>query len=156
VIAAALVVIGAIMIAAERRCHLHRSIRDLLWADALIIGMAQSLALVPGVSRSGATIVAALFLGIRRSDAARFSFLLGIPAVAGAGLYELKDALDSLGHEAWGPILIGCAAAAVSGYAAIAWLLRFLSRHELTAFGVYRIGLGLALVGLCAGGVLFP
>jgi undecaprenyl-diphosphatase len=122
----------------------------------MIVGIAQACALVPGVSRSGATIVAALLLGMRRSDAARFSFLLGIPAIAGAGIFELGDALDQLGSDAWLAIVIGTMAAALSGYASIAWLLRYLQRNSLAPFAYYRVGLGILLFTLCVLGVLTP
>lgn len=154
VVAAALIGVGLVFFAAERFGKKERGMAAIAMRDALIIGLAQGCALVPGVSRSGATIAAALFLGLRRSDAARFSFLLGIPAIAGAGLYELKDALAVVGDGAWTPILVGTAFAALSGYAAIAWLLRFLSRNSLAPFGIYRIVLGILLVVLCALGFL--
>ncbi len=154
VVAGALVGVGLVFFAAERYGSKQRAMAAIAMRDALIIGLAQGCALVPGVSRSGATIAAALFLGLRRSDAARFSFLLGIPAIAGAGIYELKDALAIVGDGALAPILVGTAFAAISGYAAIAWLLRFLSRNSLAPFGIYRIVLGILLVMLCALGVL--
>ncbi len=156
VVAAALAIVGGILIAADRRTGLVRGMADLRLLDALLIGGAQTLALIPGVSRSGSTIIAALLLGMRRPDAARFSFLLGIPAIAGAGVFELEDALAALGSAAWGPILVGTLTAAISGYLSIAWLLRYLSRHRLTPFGVYRIVLGIVLVSLCIAGVLTP
>lgn len=156
VVAAALVGVGVIMYLADRKARGQRAMDTLTWTDVLIIGLAQSLALIPGVSRSGATITAALFVGLRRPDAARFSFLLGIPAIGGAGLYELGDALDQLGKEAWLPIVIGTIASAVSGYATIAWLLRYLQRNSLAPFAGYRVGLGIALLALCIIGVLAP
>jgi undecaprenyl-diphosphatase len=129
---------------------------DLGLFDVMVIGMAQAFALVPGTSRSGATIIAALFLGMGRAHAARFSFLLGSPAIAGAGIFELKDAADSLGASPWGPIIVGTVTAAISGYASIAWLLRFLSKRTLAPFGLYRVALGLLLVILCVTGILAP
>jgi len=154
VVAVALVAVGLLFFAAERFGAKQRSMAAIALGDALIIGLAQACALVPGVSRSGATIAAALFLGIRRSDAARFSFLLGIPAVAGAGIFELRDALNGVGEGAWAPIVVGTAFAAVSGYAAIAWLLRYLSKNSLAPFGIYRVVLGILLLALCAAGIL--
>jgi undecaprenyl-diphosphatase len=154
VVAGALTVVGIIMYVVDRRASGVRGMIDLTLADALIVGMAQSCALLPGVSRSGATIVAALIVGMRRSDAARFSFLLGIPAIAGAGLFEFRDALDQLGSDAWLAIVIGTMAAALSGYASIAWLLRYLQRKSLAPFAVYRVGLGILLFTLCILGVL--
>lgn len=156
VVAGALVAVGAIMYVIDRRAHGQRALDAITLADALLIGMAQSLALIPGVSRSGSTIIAALILGMRRSDAARFSFLLGIPAIAGAGIYELGDAMAALGSDAWLPLVIGTTTSAVSGYVAIAWLLRYLQRRSLAPFAGYRAVLGLALLVLCIAGVLTP
>jgi undecaprenyl-diphosphatase len=156
VVSAALAVVGGVMIWADQGTRKQRTMLDLTMVDGIVVGCAQALALVPGVSRSGSTIIAALFLGMARPDAARFSFLLGIPAIAGAGLYELKDAIDQFGDSAVSAIVVGTLAAAVSGYLAIAWLMRFLSRHSLAPFGVYRILLGLLLAGLCVSGILAP
>lgn len=153
VVAGALVAVAVVMIAVERwsRTRQHRGIDAVGLVDAIAIGGAQAMALIPGVSRSGATIVCALLLGFRRSDAARFSFLLGIPAIAGAGLFELKDAAAGPGAV---PLIIGTATAAVSGYASIAWLLRFLGSHTMTSFAVYRIALGCLLVVLCLASIV--
>jgi len=157
VVASALVVVGLLFFAAEWASGGAARLLPALTAfDALIIGLAQAAALVPGVSRSGATIAAALFLGIRRSDAARFSFLLGVPAIAAAGLFEAGDAFAALGRDAWPALAVGIAAAAVTGYASIAWLLAFLQRRSLNAFGAYRILLGVLLLALLAAGVLDP
>ena len=156
VVAGALIGVGGLFFVAEWRGGKDRVMAALTLVDVGIIGLAQAGALVPGVSRSGATILAALFLGLRRSDAARFSFLLGIPAIAGAGIYELGDVIDQFGADAWMAIVMGTTAAAISGYAAIAWLMRFLSKNSLAGFGFYRIGLGILLLALCIGGVLAP
>lgn len=114
--------------------------------DALLIGMAQTLALVPGVSRSGATICMALLIGMTRSDAARFSFLLSIPAIAGAGIFEMRDALKVLGSDAVPALAVGTTVSFVTGYAAIAWLIKWLSSHDLIVFIIYRIIAGVALL----------
>ena len=119
---------------------------SLTLTDALLIGMAQTLALVPGVSRSGATICMALLIGMTRSDAARFSFLLSIPAIAGAGIFEMRDALKVLGSDAIPALAVGTTVAFVTGYAAIAWLIKWLSSHDLIVFIVYRIIAGAALL----------
>ena len=156
VIAGALIVVALAMLAIDRGPERTRTIDSLALTDALLIGLAQSLALVPGVSRSGATICAALVLGLRRSDAARFSFLLGVPAIAAAGIFQLPDAIRELGDDALTPLLIGTLTAAVVGYASIAWLLRYLGRHRFTGFAAYRIVLGVTLVALLAGGVIDP
>lgn len=156
VVATALALVGGLFFFVERIGRHDRDMSEVVWLDALLIGAAQCLALVPGVSRSGATIACALILGLRRTDAARFSFLLGIPAIAGAGIFELRDAIDTLGGSSWQPLVIGTTVAAVSGYASIAWLLRFLGRKSLAPFGAYRIALGILLLALCIAGVLAP
>jgi undecaprenyl-diphosphatase len=156
VVAGALIAVGVVMHVVDRRATGLRAMDTITAMDALLIGVAQSLALIPGVSRSGSTIVAALLLGLRRPDAARFSFLLGIPAIAGAGVYEIGDALAALGPDAWTAVIIGTASAAVSGYLAIAWLLRYLQRKSLVPFALYRVGVGIALLLLCMAGVLTP
>ena len=115
VVAAALIVVAGVMIAIDRDADGRRTVDDLALVDALVIGGAQALALIPGVSRSGSTICAALFLGMRRSEAARFSFLLGVPAIAGAGLLELPDAIRELGDDALVPLLTGTLTAGIVG-----------------------------------------
>ena len=154
VIAAALAVVGALMIAADRGKGGRRTLLDIGWADALAIGLAQTCALIPGVSRSGSTITCALLIGMARPDAARFSFLLSIPAVAGAGVFELKDALHDVGSSGWAALGVGTLVAAIFGYLSIGWLLRYLSRRSLASFGVYRVVLALVLLGLVLGGAV--
>src|SRR5688572_24620275 len=150
VIAAALIIVGIIMIVIDRIAsgrEEHRPLSSITLMDAVFVGLAQTLALVPGVSRSGATICMALLIGFARSDAARFSFLLSIPAIAGAGILEAKDAMRMLGPSAIPALAVGTATAAVSGYIAIAWLLKWLGSHDLIGFAIYRIVAGLALLG---------
>ena len=157
VIATALIAVGILMIIIDRYANGRdnpRPIAALTWQDAVLVGLAQSLALVPGVSRSGATICMALCLGFARSDAARFSFLLSIPAIAGAGIFEAKDAFRMLGRDAIPALAVGVTAAAISGYISIAWLLKWLGSHDLIGFAVYRILAGLALLGALAVGLL--
>jgi undecaprenyl-diphosphatase len=108
------------------------------------------------VSRSGATICMALLLGFARSDAARFSFLLSIPAVAGAGILEARKAFVELGSEAIPALAVGTGVAAVVGYASIAWFLRWLGSHQLVGFAVYRVVAGLALLAALAARVIRP
>ena len=157
VIAAALIIVGIAMILIDRYANgrdEHRPLASLTWTDAALIGFAQSLALVPGVSRSGATICMALLIGFTRSDAARFSFLLSIPAIAGAGILEAGTAFRALGRDAIPAISVGIAVSAVSGYLSIAWLLKWLGSHDLIGFAIYRITVGLALLGGLAARVL--
>lgn len=133
-----------------------QSLKGLSMKDAVVMGLAQCLALIPGVSRSGGTISAGLFLNMSREAAARFSFLLAIPAVLASGLFSLPDAFDpAQGQSASGvQLLVGSAIAFVLGYAAIAWLLRFVQRHSLAWFAGYRILLGLLVMGLLATGTI--
>lgn len=150
VIAAMLIVVALVLAVVERLTKHRRTIEELVLRDAVLIGCAQALALVPGVSRSGITILAALAIGFRRDAAARFSFLLSIPAIAGAGLFEMKHLLHGGGSLV--PLAIGLFASTVTGYAAIAWLLRFLRTRTMTPFIVYRIALGLLIIALLSTG----
>ncbi len=158
VIAAALIGVGIIMAVIDLRGggRVGRGIATITFSDALLIGLAQTMALVPGVSRSGATICMALLLGLARSDAARFSFLLSIPAIAGAGILEARTAFVGLGSSAIPAIATGIGVAAVVGYASIAWFLRWLGSHDLIGFAVYRILAGLALLGAIAAKLIAP
>lgn len=156
--AAMLVLFSFVFIAAERLGSKTREFKDLSMKDAIVMGLCQCLALIPGVSRSGGTVSGGLFLGLDREVATRFSFLLAIPAVLGSGLYELKDALDpAAGQAASGSqLLVGTAIAFVIGYASIAWLLKFVSHHSFAWFAAYRIPLGLLVMVLLVTGVLQP
>ncbi len=120
--------------------------------DSIAVGLIQCLALVPGVSRSGATISGGLLRGLDRVTATRLSFFLSIPALTAAGLCELKDAVD--GDIGVGPTAVGTLVSFVVAYAAIAWLLKFVAGHSITWFVPYRILLGVALLGLLATGVI--
>ena len=157
VVAAALIIVGAVMIAADRKAGA-LTLDDMTLGLALIIGLAQALALIPGVSRSGSTIVCAVLCGFRARDAAAFSFYLGIPAIGGAGVYELPDAIEALEQSGAGiaPIIAGTVVSAVAGYACISWLLRYLGSGKLWPFGSYRIAIGLIVVLLCAMEVVSP
>ena len=128
-----------------------RNFNQLGIQDGLLMGLAQSLAIIPGVSRSGSTLTAGLFMGLERATAARFSFLLGIPAITLAGLVELKDALkEGLGGAGVVPLLVGIISAAVFSYAAIAWLLRYLQTKNTWIFVWYRLMFGVAILGAIA------
>lgn len=133
-----------------------KSLEGLKMKDAVIMGLAQCLALIPGVSRSGGTISAGMFLNMSREAAARFSFLLAIPAVLASGLFSLPDAFDpAAGQSASGAqLLVGTLVAFAIGYAAIAWFLRFVEKHSLAWFAGYRILLGLLVMGLLATGTI--
>ena len=153
VIATALIVVALLLAFVERSARHSRDYDDIRLRDAMIIGCAQALALVPGVSRSGITLLAAMALGIRRDAAARFSFLLSVPAVAAAGLFELPKILKS--HDVGGaPLAVGLIVAAVSGYASIAWLLKFLRTRSTMPFVIYRVMLGLLIIAMLVSGRL--
>lgn len=157
VIGTALVAVGVIMAIVDRAASGRDTVRplaDITFTDALLVGLAQTLALVPGVSRSGATICMTLLLGFSRSDSARFSFLLSIPAIAGAGIFEAKDAFAQLGRDAIPALSAGIAMAFVTGYLSIAWLIKWLGSHDLIGFAVYRIVAGIALLASVVAGVL--
>ena len=143
----ALIAWSAVMVWAERRATQARAEADVTVRDGLIIGLVQCVALVPGVSRSGATISAGLLLGIDRTTATRLSFFLAIPALTAAGLTELPSALDGVDL---GPVLVGTAVSFVVGYASIAWLLRLVATHSIVAFVPYRVALGVAVLGVLA------
>ncbi|CAL9643787.1 MULTISPECIES: undecaprenyl-diphosphate phosphatase [Streptomyces] len=123
--------------------------------DGLIYGLCQAAALIPGVSRSGATISGGLFMGYRREAAARYSFLLAIPAVLASGVFELKDAMES-DHVSWGPTLFATVIAFATGYAVIAWFMKFISTKSFMPFVWYRIALGVVVIALVSMGVLSP
>ena len=155
VVASALIVVALLLAWVEHRQHNKqgRTLDEIDLRDAVLIGCAQALALVPGVSRSGITLLAAMALGIRRDAAARFSFLLSVPAVAAAGLFELPKILKS--HDIGGlPLMVGLIVAALSGYASIAWLLKFLRTRSTMPFVIYRVILGLVIIAMLVSGRL--
>jgi undecaprenyl-diphosphatase len=144
VVAGALIIWGAVMLWAERVARQNRPESDLNLIDTLLIGTAQSLALIPGVSRSGATISVGLMRGLDRVAATRLAFFLGIPALVGAGVYELPSALnEGVGATA---TIVGTLVSFVVAYASVAWLMRFVSRHKITGFVWYRWLVGGLLV----------
>jgi len=149
--AAFLLVTAALLALSELLSRRARALEALTWRDALVIGLAQALAIVPGLSRSGATMATGLLLGYRREDAVRFSFLLAIPIVLGGGVYQLlKLLLDGMAGVG-GPALVGMLTAALTGYAAIAGLLALVRRHALWPFVAYCALLGLlVLTGILA------
>ncbi|GGR94005.1 undecaprenyl-diphosphatase 2 [Streptomyces humidus] len=132
-----------------------KTLENLGVKDGLIFGLCQACALIPGVSRSGATISGGLFMGYKREAAARYSFLLAIPAVLASGVFETKDALEG-GHVAWGPTLFATVIAFASGYAVIAWFMKFISHKSFMPFVWYRIALGVVVIVLVSMGALSP
>ena len=156
-VATALIVFSLVIAAAEYAGRQSRRVEQLTWKDSIIVGVAQCLALVPGVSRSGATISAGLFLGMERELAARFGFLLAIPAVFASGLFSLPDAFAPVGEgmaASGAKLLISTVIAFVVGFAAVAWFLRFLVRHSMYWFVGYRIALGVVVLVLLWTGVV--
>jgi undecaprenyl-diphosphatase len=142
-VAAVMLILGSIgFFAAERLGTQRRNEESLTAAEALLIGCAQAAALVPGISRSGATITIALFLGLRRAEAARYTFLLGIPAIVGAAVLKFPDMLDQgVGAGGGSLFAIGIASSAVVGYLAVKYFIRFLAKHSLDVFAWYRLAL---------------
>ncbi|MEU4191582.1 undecaprenyl-diphosphate phosphatase [Kribbella sp. NPDC026611] len=143
-VAAALIVWSFVMVAAERLSSKSRPLERITMTDAIVMGIVQCLALIPGVSRSGATITAGLFRGLDRVAATRIAFLLGIPALVGAGVYELKDALN--GGVGAVPLIVGTIVSFVVAYASVAWLIRFVAKHTIEVFALYRVLLGIVLI----------
>lgn len=154
-VAIMLIVFGLILGVVDLVSRKVRPVESVGRRDAIVMGLAQALALVPGVSRSGATITAGLIMGLNREAAARFSFLLSIPAIVLSGLYGLTDLLGAdSGTVGIGPLIVATIAAFVVGYASIAFLLRWLARHSLYIFVVYRVVLGVVVLALVSGGVI--
>jgi undecaprenyl-diphosphatase len=149
-ISAALIVMALVLYVAERRGSRTRTEEDITTRDAVVVGAAQALALIPGVSRSGATITAGLFQGLDRVTAARFSFLLSVPAVVASGLFEARK-IGEAGAPGMGVTVVATLISFGVGLASIAWLLRFISRHSTFVFVWYRIALGVLQIGLLAG-----
>jgi undecaprenyl-diphosphatase len=148
-----LIVFGLVMLLAERVGSKKKTVDDLDTRDGLLYGAAQSMALIPGVSRSGSTITAGMFLGYTRADAARFSFLLSIPAVVASGLFEMRKVGEDT-MPSTGVTILATVVAFVVGYASIAWLLRWLGTHTTMVFVLYRVVLGLLVLGLVAAGTI--
>lgn len=151
-----MIALGLLLLLSEKLATHRRPLSSIGMRDAVVIGLAQATALVPGVSRSGATLTAGLFVGFQREAAARYSFLLSIPSVFASGVYELfaligDTAADDVGF--W-PLLLGTATAFVAGYATIAWLLSFLQTHTTIPFVIYRVALGSLVLALLAAGAI--
>jgi len=156
VIASTLIIFGLILGFADRVGKSAKDLSNLSARDGVIYGFAQSMALIPGVSRSGATIALGRFLGYKREAALRYSFLLAVPAVFGSGFYELKQAMDDSTVSVYSmpEILAATVTAFLIGYAVIAWLMKFISTKSFTPFVIYRVVLGSALFVALATGLL--
>jgi undecaprenyl-diphosphatase len=147
-IAVMLMIMGVVLWAADRYARADRPLPEMTWRNALAIGVAQAFALVPGVSRSGATMTAARLLRFDRRSAAVFSFLLSMPITAAAAVVKVPDAIAAGGFSA--PLIAGVLAAALSSWLAIAVLLRYLAQHTFGIFALYRLALGALILGLVA------
>jgi undecaprenyl-diphosphatase len=156
VIACSLIVLAIILAAAEKSGRFNRELNQIKWYDALIIGIAQCFALIPGSSRSGTTITAGIFLGFSRETAARFSFLISIPAVAASGLLEFKESLKYLNTQSSINMAAGTIFAAIVGYLSIGFLLKYLKKNTTFVFIGYRLILGLLILVLIGYGIIKP
>ena len=156
VVATSLIVLGLILAFAEKVGKFRREMKDITWKDTLIVGFAQSLALIPGSSRSGTTITAGIFLGLKRETAARFSFLLSVPAILGSGLLEFYGSLEYIQVDGLITLAIATIASAISGYLTIAFLLSFLKKHSTMVFVYYRIVIGVTIFVLIGFNIISP
>ncbi len=156
VIAGSLIIMGLVLLLAERAGKRTRSFEDLTTKDGVIIGLWQAVALIPGASRSGSTISGALFCGLDRPTAARFSFLLSVPSIFAAGVYEAYKYRHDLFGQALVPTLVSTLVSFVVGYGSIAFLIAFLQKSSTTVFVIYRCVLGVAILALLLSGVLDP
>lgn len=154
VIATMMIVVGLLLTIAEFVGKRDHGMDRLTIKDALAVGGAQVLALIPGSSRSGSTIMGGLFAGQTRETAARFSFLLSIPAIAASGLLELKEAMEKLPHDSYGALIVATIVSGAVGYASIWFLLRFLRTHSTGVFIIYRVIVGGAILAALAGGYI--
>ncbi len=156
VISYSLIILGLILALAEKYNKFTKELKDINWVSALLIGIAQTMALIPGSSRSGTTITAGLFLGFTRETAARFSFLLSIPSVLGSGILELVEVLDFIDFQGFVVLVVATLTSAVSGYLAIAILLNYLKKNTLYIFVFYRIIIGVVILLLLHFQIISP
>lgn len=154
-VVAGLILWSIVLFIADRLGKGTRTEREVTWKDTLVIGLTQCISLIPGVSRSGATISAGLLRGLDRVTATRLSFFLGIPALVAAGILQLVTKFDDITTGVgWGAMSAGIISSFVVGYVVIAWLIKFISRHDFSAFIWYRVILGVIIAGLLLGGVV--
>jgi len=154
VIAGSLIIVALILFIAEKVASMKKDIRDITLKDSIIIGLFQCIALIPGSSRSGSTIMGGLFMGLKRETAARFSFLLSIPAVLASGLYEFYKSYHYLTSSDMAVLLISTVVAGITGYLAIAFLLNYLKTRTTNIFVIYRILLGIVIFFLIFKGIV--
>ncbi len=156
VISASLIILAIILFIAERIANFKKNIENITVLDSFIIGIAQAIALIPGSSRSGTTITAALFLGLKRDVAARFSFLLSVPAIFASGILQLYEGLNTIDPDMMLNVIISTIVSAISGYWAIDFLIKFLKTNSTTLFIVYRIVLGVITIILLTNNIIKP
>lgn len=156
VIATSLIVLAIILFIAEKTAKFNKKIEDVGIKEAIVVGIAQAFALIPGSSRSGTTITGGLFMGLNREAAARFSFLLSIPAIFASGILQLKEGLEFLSNEHLVAILVATIVSGISGYLAIDFLLKFLRKNSTTLFIVYRIAAGIIILALLFSNQITP
>jgi len=156
VIAASLIILALVLALAEKIAKFRKDVKDITFFDSIIIGLAQALSLIPGSSRSGTTITAGLFVGLKREAAARFSFLLSVPAVLASGALQLYEALKFIDQSMAVNIIIATVVSGISGYLAIDFLLKFLKKNTTFIFVFYRIALGIFILILLFNNIIQP
>ena len=156
VISGSLIVLAIILAAAEKTAKFKKDIEDITVLDSILIGLAQAVALIPGSSRSGTTITGGLFLGLKRDVAARFSFLLSVPAIFASGMLQLKESLAYINYDMAVSMIVATIVSGISGYLAIDFLLKFLKKNTTFAFIYYRIALGILILVLLYSNIINP
>ncbi len=154
VISISLILFGLLLAFSEKVGKFKKDLEDITWKDALLIGVFQSFALIPGSSRSGTTITGGLFSGLKRDVAARFSFLLGIPAILGSGLLEFYQSLEYLNSDSAVNLFVATLVSAISGYFAIDFLIKYLKNHSTRVFVSYRVAIAILILYLITSGVI--
>ena len=156
VISGSLIVLAVILAIAEKTAKFKKDINDVTFLDSILIGLAQAVALIPGSSRSGTTITGGLFLGLKRDVAARFSFLLSVPAILASGLLQLKETLAFINYDLAINLIVATIVSGISGYLAIDFLLKFLKKNSTFVFIFYRIALGVLILILLYSNIIKP
>lgn len=156
VISGSLITLAIILAVAEKTANFKKNIEDVTVLDSILIGLAQAVALIPGSSRSGTTITGGLFLGLKRDVAARFSFLLSVPAVLASGVLQLIESLKYINYDLTVNLIVATIVSAISGYLAIDFLLKFLKKNTTFVFIYYRIALGVLILVLLYSNIIYP
>ena len=156
VISLSLIGLAIILAVAEKTAKFKKDINDVTIVDSILIGLAQAVALIPGSSRSGTTITGGLFLGLKRDVAARFSFLLSVPAILASGMLQLKESIGFINYDLAVNLIVATLVSGISGYLAIDFLLKFLKKHTTFVFIFYRIALGVLILSLLYSNIIKP